>query len=176
MIRRAEPADAPALARVRRESWEDAYRGIFRDELLDDFDYRDHAERFLRNMADPGTDVYVLEDGDRAVGFFVISVPEKPLYRDFPVCLNALYLIPEYHRQGIGRRVMAVAEDWCRNRGYDRFFLSCSLHNQRARAFYEAMGGVTGEIDGGHEDRGKDTCCYEFQLSPQKEEISCSSD
>ena len=163
-IRPALPADAPALARVRRQSWESAYRGIFRDELLDDFDYEEHTHRLLRNMAEPGKDVYILEDGEIAVGFLVISAPETPLYRDFPVCLNALYLIPAYHRRGIGRRTMAFAENWCRQRGFDRFFLSCSLHNYRARAFYEAMGGRLGEIDSGHTDRGEDTCYYEFEV------------
>ena len=126
--------------------------------------------------AEPGKDVYILEDGGAAAGFFVISAPETPLYKDFPVCLNALYLIPEYHRQGIGRRMMGFAADWCRARGFDRFFLSCSLHNRPARAFYEAMGGALGEIDGGNEDRGADVCYYEFQVSPQKEEIPCSND
>ena len=103
-----------------------------------------------------------MEDGDRAVGFFVISEQTTPFYHDFPVCLNALYLIPAYHRRGIGRRMMDFAREWCRNLGYDRFFLSCSLYNHRARAFYEAMGGHLGDIDGGNDDPGADVCYYEF--------------
>ena len=175
-VRLAEPADAPELARVRRRSWESAYRGIYPDEMLDNFDYDAHAERFLKNMAEACKDVYILEDEVQAVGFLVISAPEQPLYKDFPVCLNALYLLPEYHRQGIGRRMMGFAADWCLQRGFDRFFLSCSLHNHRARAFYEAMGGVLGEPDGGHADRGADTCYYEFEIDEDKEDVPCSSD
>ena len=162
--RLAESQDADALARVRRQAWESAYRGIYPDELLDGFDYRDHAARFLRNMENPDMKVYILEDGSEAVGFFVISDPERPFYKDFPVCLNALYLIPAYHRMGIGRRMMDFARDWCRQRGYNRFFLSCNLYNHRARAFYEAMGGVLGEIDNGNPDPGADVCYYEFDL------------
>ena len=167
-VRLAEPADAPELARVRRRSWESAYRGIYPDERLDNFDYDAHAERFLKNMAEACKDVYILEDEVQAVGFLVISAPEQPLYKDFPVCLNALYLLPEYHRQGIGRRMIGFAADWCLQRGFDRFFLSCSLHNHRARAFYEAMGGVLGEVDDGNENPGADVCYYEFQVDPQR--------
>ena len=160
----AQTQDAGRLANLRRRSWEAAYRGIYRDELLDGYDMEEHTARILRQIENPDYRVYVIESDGVAVGFLMFSRWDTPLYKNFPVCLNALYLVPEAFRQGIGRQAVNLTSDWCRENGYDSFFLSCSLHNRRARAFYEAMGGVLGDVDGGHTDRGADTCYYEYYL------------
>ena len=164
VFRLAEEKDAPLIAALRRRSWEAAYRGIFQDELLDEYDYQVHTARVLTQIRDPAFHVYVIEDDDRPVGFLMFSRQDPPIYKRLSVCLNALYLVPEAFCQGIGRQAVALVADWCREHGESAFFLSCSLHNQRARAFYEAMGGIPGRIDGGHADRGADTLYYEFNL------------
>ena len=35
-VRRAEPADAPSMARVHVDAWRETYRGLMRDAVLDD--------------------------------------------------------------------------------------------------------------------------------------------
>ena len=164
IFRIAEEKDASVIADLRRRSWEAAYRGIFRDELLDGYDYVAHAARVLGQIQNPDYYVYVIETEETPVGFLMFSRLNPPIHKEFTLCLNALYLIPEAFRQGIGRQAVALVSDWCREHGETSFFLSCSLHNRRARAFYEAMGGVPGSIDGGHEDRGADTLYYEFDV------------
>jgi ribosomal protein S18 acetylase RimI-like enzyme len=64
--------------------------------------------------------------------------------------LGFLYLIdnevagigvnPPAWRRGVGRALMAYAEEECRNKGYREIFLEVYEPNLRARAFYEALG------------------------------------
>ena len=161
-LRLASPGDASVLAEIRRLSWESAYRGIYPDELIDNFDYAAHAEKFRKQMARSDTEVYVILDGDTLVGY--CTVGEADWYKDFPVCLHSLYLVPAYHRKGIGRHIMEFVKDWCRQKGYGSFFNSCNLHNHGARAFYEAMGGILGDVDDSNADPGADQCYYEYHL------------
>ena len=163
-FRPAASDDAETLAVIRQRAWDSAYRGIYADALIDHFDYAAHARRFRAQIKNPAVTLYCIHDGNRMVGFFSIYVPEQPEYKQFSVCLNALYLLPEYQHMGIGRQVMAFLTTWCRERNYRAFYNSCNLHNHQARAFYEAMGGILGEIDAGYEDRGADQCYYEYTV------------
>jgi GNAT superfamily N-acetyltransferase len=47
---------------------------------------------------------------------------------------------PDLRSRGIGRRMLAVAEDLARQRGLRRLGLGVGLGNPRARALYEAVG------------------------------------
>lgn len=161
--RLACPADAEALSVVRQRSWTDAYRGIYPDAMIDQYDYESHARQFLRQMEQTDREIYVVEDGARVIGYFSIGTADW--YRDIPVCLHSLYLLPEYHRRGIGTHIMKVAADWCRQRGYSTFFNSCNPHNRKAMAFYKAMGGILGEMDDGYDDPGADQCYYEYTVT-----------
>lgn len=162
VVRLAVPEDAPVLAKVRQKAWDSAYRGIYPDELIDGFDYKVHAEKFRKQITSGNSEVYVIADEDVPVGYLVMG--KTDWYKDFSACLRSLYLIPEYHRRGIGRKMMEFAKEWCRQRGYRSFFNSCNLHNQGARAFYEAMGGALGDVDDGNDDPGSDQCFYEYYL------------
>jgi GNAT superfamily N-acetyltransferase len=46
---------------------------------------------------------------------------------------------PDLRSRGIGRRMLAVAEDLARRRGYRLLGLSVGLRNSRARALYDAV-------------------------------------
>lgn len=47
---------------------------------------------------------------------------------------------PAQQGKGLGRALMAVAEDWARTRGVPKLMLMVRPENERVRAFYEALG------------------------------------
>lgn len=47
---------------------------------------------------------------------------------------------PSHQRSGLGRKLMAAAEDWARQRGVPKLMLMVRPENERVRAFYEALG------------------------------------
>jgi len=76
---------------------------------------------------------------------------------------GALYYLgvdPEARRHGIGRRLMAAAEDWVRARGIPKINLLVRKENAGVLAFYEALGW-----------RDTHTVCLYRALDPAKAEV-----
>jgi len=57
--------------------------------------------------------------------------------------IHALGVLPEYHRQGIGRQMLTSIKALCKLSGICRFFLTAFRSNEAACGLYNAMGGET---------------------------------
>lgn len=56
------------------------------------------------------------------------------------VCLDDIYVLPEYRRGGIGQALFAKVEEWAREQGAVRLDLHVWDFNKGALAMYHAMG------------------------------------
>ncbi len=84
---------------------------------------------------------FIARDEDRLIGFLAIT-EHNPVAAEILV----MGVLPEFHRQGVGRSLLAHAESWLRSRG------TCLLHVKsrgpsapdsfyaQTRKFYGAMG------------------------------------
>lgn len=85
------------------------------------------------------TGVFVAVRGAEVVG--VVSVEEQ---RHFTGAVDAYVgesaVASEAARRGVGRLLMAAAEEWARSRGLRRLSLRTGAANTAARRFYEALG------------------------------------
>lgn len=54
--------------------------------------------------------------------------------------LTALVVAERARGKGVGRRLVAVAEDWARRHGASRLALTSALHRQEAHEFYKRLG------------------------------------
>ncbi len=168
VFRKAAPEDAPLLTAARRKVWDATYRGIYPDEMIDDYAYETHLARDKNRITDPKNTVWLVMDKDNCVGYLYVGPCGYGQYKDFDFCLNSLYFLPPYQRRGLGRAAFELVAAECRRRGYDRFFCGCSAHNHSARAFYEHMGGILGHQSLGHENKAEDQVYYEFCLGELK--------
>ncbi|MEZ5138968.1 MAG: GNAT family N-acetyltransferase [Acidimicrobiales bacterium] len=66
------------------------------------------------------------------------EAPPEPAVRSFGVL--AIAVDPATQGSGVGRAIMAVAEERARAQGYERMHLTVHPDNERAVAFYEAGG------------------------------------
>ena len=162
LFRLAGSEDSKKLAEIRCMSWKSAYRGIYPDEMLDHFDFAAHEEKFLKQIRDPQTEVYVIQNAGRKVGYVTLS--RRNGYKDFKVCMDSLYLIPEAQGNGIGRETMKFVRKRCSMMGYSKFYNSCNPHNHHACAFYTAMGGHVGYRDDQNQEPAWDQWYYEYRL------------
>lgn len=167
-FREAVLSDAPVLTETRRKAWNATYRGIYPDEMIDNFDYAYHLARDEKRIADPEQLVYLLMDGEDCGGYFCIGPPSYGAYKDFGFCLNALYVLPVYQGRGFGRQAFALAAAECRRRGFHKFFCGCNAHNHKARNFYGHMGGHLGAARLGHRNPAMDQVYFEFRLNPER--------
>ncbi|MFT5680480.1 MAG: GNAT superfamily N-acetyltransferase [Myxococcota bacterium] len=144
-IRPARPNDATPIARVHVASWRHAYRGRMPDALLDGLSIPDRATTWtLRLQRDaPGYRYRVAESDGTIIGFASIGPARGEVD-----CgeLYTLYVDPARIGTGVGRALLADAEEGLRALGHTRAILWVLDDNPRARRVYAAAGWVP---DGG---------------------------
>ena len=98
-IRKAELSHAKYLSSLRKQVREETYRGIYADEMLDQYDIFENELDFRKQIASEGNDLFLVYLGEELVGYFGVG---KPIYW-YPDCsdhnelfLNALYIIKPY--------------------------------------------------------------------------------
>lgn len=140
IIRPATADDAPAIAHVQVKTWQSAYRGIVADEFLDTFSESHRTSRWTEIFQHPDQITFVAEDeGDGVVGF-ANGGSERSGREDFRGELCGLYVLPEWHGKGIGRRLVATFARSLIDSGFDTM-LVWVLADNPFRRFYEHLGG-----------------------------------
>lgn len=136
VVRPAELADVPGLARVHVESWRETYRRLFSDEILDDPSFIERRERFWTSVL---TSDRLRADGRAAAavsdGEIVRAVLAAPLPDDPDQYLLVLYTYASIHGQRAGSALLAaVLDPEC------RAALWVADANPRAQAFERKRG------------------------------------
>lgn len=180
-IRREEPDDAEAVARVHVHSWQSGYAGIMPDEVLARLNVAAWAQR-RRDLgtADPEHPfTTLLAEADGTVVGFTTFGPYRnnknrtdldPAYSE----ILAMYVEPAYWGTGTGPALMAAARDALTERGWTGYRLWVLAENRRARRFYERAGlALDGErstypvpLAGGREPVGLAELRYAGHLDP----------
>ena len=162
-IRRARAGDAAQIARLDIETWRDAYAGILPSPYLLHLDARRRQAGCSAEIGRLGMVVFVAvdegdkdgggnDDGGVIVGFGSAGwlrgellgdpggggVPMAGESRDGEVF--TLYVAPERHDEGIGRRLLFALLGWLRDAGARRAVVWV-LRDNPARFFYQRLGG-----------------------------------
>lgn len=142
-IRRAEPADAQAIASVQVASWRSTYAGLISADFLANMDVNQRAAFWHSGLTDSSQRYcyFVAEDADGQVVGFACGGPDPeghPLYKG---ALYVIYILEAYHKQGIGRRLVQAVAAWLRENHYHTMLVWVLAGNQTGIGFYEAMGG-----------------------------------
>lgn len=154
-LRRARGDDAMAVAAMHVRAWQEAYRGIIPDDVLDGLDVAARADRYTFDLEGPDApESWIVTDGDTVLGLVALG----PCRDEDAASLGevrALYVLPERWRSGVGSALMSRAERRLVERGFTEAVLWVLEDNQRGRRFYEATGwrrdGRTKTVDiGGH--------------------------
>lgn len=133
VCRDAVPDDLGALAELHVTTWNATYR-TSRGPSVETRRIQ-WQKRFSR--ANPREFVVVLEDHNgRLIGFCLGS----PTFGEFEGVLGKIYLRWEYHRLGLGRRMMEAAASRFLERGIHSFVLFAERSNPSI-GFYDRMGG-----------------------------------
>ena len=145
LIRPAVFDDAARLGRVHVETWRAAYRGLLPDDYLDALSDIRQAAFWSRVLddADRAAGAHVAEDEDEGVVGFCDCGPERggaPGWGE----IMAIYILPDWQRQGLGRRLMGACGAYLTAQGLDSLAV-WALEDNPARAFYTALGGAPAE-------------------------------
>lgn len=138
-VRRAEPADAPSMARVHVDTWRETYRGLMSDAVLDDPALLSWRERFWASaLNDPKYNQNTVAVASHEGTLIGIAMSGPSLDdADEPQQLHLLYAYTAFHGSGVGTVLLnavinptAPAALWVAD------------PNPRAQAFYRKNGFV----------------------------------
>lgn len=138
-IRRAEEADAEAIADVHHEAWQGAYAGIIPHRALNAMIGRRGAAWWARAIRRSAT-VLVAEMGGEVAGYATLG---RNRARELPQQgeIYELYLRPECQGIGLGSRLFAAARDKLAAHGLGGLVVWALEDNVGALSFYEGLGG-----------------------------------
>ncbi len=153
----AQLDEAEELSELRRRVWETTYRGIYPDDMIDNFDYAFHNERNRLFIQSNHFVVCFITLGEMKIGYLVLQ-------KKVPFHLLSLYLLKDYRRKGIGTEVFRFVRRYCAERGISEFDLDCHPDNLAALAFYQKMGGVITKYDIGYENNNENTVQLTFTV------------
>ena len=140
VVRAATRADAAAIARVQHESWRTTYAGILPLDVINSVGQRDAAEwqrRIERQSPDAAT--WIAERAGKIVGFASCG-PARADVERLDGEIYALYVLQKHQRRGVGRELVRECARHFVRQGMFGLFLWV-LRANRARMFYEALGG-----------------------------------
>ena len=127
--------DARSLSYLKKEIWEDTYRGIYSDNDIDNYDYKKRENKFEKLISSKEQEVYVCKDGNKIIGYMVIGKPIHDCIEGYDLCINDLGISKEHQGKGIGKNFIEIAKS--KNK---KMFNCCNYYNDKARGFYEKMG------------------------------------
>jgi len=154
-IRRAGPADIPALARLHIAAWRESYAGWMPDEVLANLDPEDWEARWRAQMAAAEQDsayaiFLALDETGAPAGFGACrrQTSQKLLPQGYDGEIVSLYLLRRTQGQGVGRRLVGemarrLIAHGCAACGFWVF-----RDSRNARGFYERLGAEPTGVEG----------------------------
>lgn len=141
--RRATEADAPALAALAAAVWITTYceQGVptdYAEYVLAEFT----AAQFAGTIAAPATVFWLAEAPEGPVGFVHLRLGARTEHlRDAQQAeVSRLYLLDRFARRGLGRALLQRCHAAAAEAGATALWLTMYAGNDRARAFYHALG------------------------------------
>jgi ribosomal protein S18 acetylase RimI-like enzyme len=141
-IRDGEFSDIRGMAQVRTITWRATYGGIVPAEILANLSVDETQQRWEASWDDLTLRKFwlVAETEQGEVVGFAGGGAERTQDGEYDGEIYALYILPAYQKQGIGRRLVRAGVRRLLDRGFQHLLIWV-LEDNPARAFYEALGG-----------------------------------
>jgi diamine N-acetyltransferase len=144
-IRRGKIADAETLARLALQIFNDTFAGNPLNKPEDMQAYSAEAfspETTRSELADKNLIFFIAEVDDRMIGYAKLKEhsSENCVYDEDPIELSRLYVLKDFHGQGIAEKLMNECFDIARSKNYRTMWLGVWEYNFRAQKFYEKLG------------------------------------
>ncbi|MFJ7747402.1 GNAT family N-acetyltransferase [Peribacillus sp. NPDC097295] len=140
-IRKASENDITGIAHVHIKSWQSTYKGILPDTYLDSLNLETRKKNWARNLKMLHGATYIAENDEGHIVGFAAGGPEQTnAHQYFQGEVYAIYLLEEYQRQGIGKKLIKVVVEELIGKQHSNLII-WALKDNPSRGFYEALGG-----------------------------------
>jgi len=129
------------IAQIHVTSWQEAYRGIIPDAVLDNLSAPHRAERWRKTMLDhPTQPTFIATIFGDPVGFVNGGARRGDILRE-DAEVYALYVLRRAQRRRIGTQLVEALARALQQHGFNSLCLWVAKDNGPARRFYERLGG-----------------------------------
>ncbi|HXA38920.1 MAG TPA: GNAT family N-acetyltransferase [Phenylobacterium sp.] len=138
-IRRAGPADAPALSALGAATFVETFGHLYPPADLAAFLAQSYnLERTAADLADPAKASWIVEAGGEAVGYALAGPCGLPHAEVTPACgeLKRIYLLKAWQNGGLGGRLFAETLGWLQAAGPRPIWIGVWSENHGAQRFY----------------------------------------
>lgn len=144
-IRRATPADGPALARLSAATFTETFGHLYPPEDLHEYLARVCTpEACTSNLSDSHNAVWLafLEDAADPVGFIAVGRCKLPVDGLEPAAgeVKQLYVFAKFHNLRIGARLTDAAMAWFESERFEPLYVGVWSQNYGAQRFYQRYG------------------------------------
>jgi aminoglycoside 6'-N-acetyltransferase I len=132
-VRSAKPSDAAAWLELRHALWPEGPQS----------EHREAIDRFFAGEAREPLAVLLAEDGTGCpTGFAELSIrpSAEGCHSDRVAYLEGWFVAPQARGRGVGRALIAAAEQWGRAQGCREFASDAQPDNQLSAAAHRALG------------------------------------
>jgi ribosomal protein S18 acetylase RimI-like enzyme len=152
MIREGDIEDVALLQTIGRKTFDDTFGNTCTlEDMKGVLELYFNADQCASELQDAEDHFFFYERDGVATGYMRINAKhECPLesLRDFrSIELVRLYVLKEYHGEGVANELMDFAIAFAREAGYQKMYLSVWEYNFRARGFYEKHGFVNSGVE-----------------------------
>ncbi len=143
-IREMKPDELRTIIKIYVDTFKATHEGVVSDAFLNGLSYENALPRFERmlNHAERRPFCYVAEDQGNVIGYALAGLAGElpPLYRAYQGELKTMYILPAYHRMGIGRSLLRIVAEHFQREQVPSFYVGTFQNNYSGRRFYEALG------------------------------------
>jgi len=138
------------VAKLARDIWTDHYVPIIGRAQVDYMLERFQSEQAIRHQIAEGQWYYLLQEQGRPLGYLGL-IPDPA---NASLMISKIYVYDTQRGKGYGRRMLEFVESLCRDKRFDRIWLTVNKHNRHSIAWYQRMGfensgAVVQDIGGG---------------------------
>jgi aminoglycoside 6'-N-acetyltransferase I len=132
-VRAARKEDGPAWLRMRDALWPNFASTWHSDEI---------QQFFAGKLSSPLAVLMAEDDTGKALGFAELSIRNyaEDCVTDRVAYLEGWYVVPGARRNGVGRALIAGAEQWAKGQGCTEFASDAVIDNEISAAAHRALG------------------------------------
>jgi GNAT superfamily N-acetyltransferase len=138
-VRSATPRDIDAIARVHVAGWQESYRGLLPDEVIDARTFERRQTMWSQALGEPNRVTFVAEEDADGIVAFASAVVLDPPIGGYSGYLQTIYMFDRVKGKGVGRALLAATAQALLARGCTNMVLR-TLRLGPARGFYERTG------------------------------------
>lgn len=138
IIRKREYKDLEAIERVVTLGWNQTYKGLVSDRVLDVIREKEslRVDKRKEDFDSNNNDYLVLEVDGEVIGFCRYGESEEEGYGE----IFALYILNGYKGNGYGKELVLTASSMLKEMGFDKMLIGCLVGNP-SNEFYKHLGG-----------------------------------